>query len=124
MGLRIIIFYCFYHFLKVEGNEGGLYTYCSHTTILIILKIKEMLYQRNLTKCIKRYRRKNKKGCDIIVFMIELLVFGYSDVRDVFRCSVSSNLFSYSCVRWRNREFYLSQRNTLPGLVVFAERGN
>jgi hypothetical protein len=67
MGLRIIIFYCFYPFLKkkVEGNEGGLYTYRSHTNYLIILKIKEMFYQKNLTKYIKRYRRKNKKGCDI-----------------------------------------------------------
>jgi hypothetical protein len=34
MELRIIIFYCFYPFFKkVEGNEGGLYTYRSHTTI-------------------------------------------------------------------------------------------
>jgi hypothetical protein len=33
MGLIIIIFYCFYPFLKVEGNEGGLYTYRSYTTI-------------------------------------------------------------------------------------------
>jgi hypothetical protein len=30
---RDTIFYCFYPFLKVEGNEGGLYTYRSHTTI-------------------------------------------------------------------------------------------
>jgi hypothetical protein len=46
------------------------------TNYLIILKIKEMFYQRNLTKYIKRYRRKNKKGCDIIVLRIELLVLG------------------------------------------------
>jgi hypothetical protein len=47
-----------------------------YTNYLIILKIKEMFYQRNLTKYIKRYRRKNQKGCDIIVLRIELLVFG------------------------------------------------
>jgi hypothetical protein len=31
MELRMIVFYCFCSFLKVEGNEGGLYTYRSHT---------------------------------------------------------------------------------------------
>jgi hypothetical protein len=32
------------------------------TNYLIILKIKEMFYQRNLTKYIKRYIRKKKKA--------------------------------------------------------------
>jgi hypothetical protein len=80
MGLRIIIFYCFYPFLKTRGKRRWFihlsFPYYYLTNYLIILKIKEMFYQRNLTKYIKRYRRKNKKGCDIIVLRIELLVFG------------------------------------------------
>jgi hypothetical protein len=82
MGPRIIIFYCFYPFFKTRGKRRWFidlsFPYYYLTNYLIILKIKEMFYQRNLTKYINRYRRKKKKGCDIIVLRIELLVLDIS----------------------------------------------
>jgi hypothetical protein len=65
---------------KSRGNRRWFiclsFPYYYLTSYLIISKIKEMFYQTNLTKYIKDIEEKIKKGCNIIVLRIELLILG------------------------------------------------